>query len=60
MTYEQAKAKVAYYEKEIERLEKKYGNGVRSSWVSTDIAMAHHYAAQARMVVEEMERVNET
>ena len=60
MTYEEAKATLKYHEGVIKRLEEEHGTGVRPSWVSTDIALAHHYAAQARMVVEEMEKVNET
>lgn len=37
--YDQAMAKVDYYNSSIEELLDRYGSGVRPSWVSTDVSM---------------------
>lgn len=37
--YDQAMAKVDYYNSSIEELLDRYGSGVRPSWVSTDVSL---------------------
>ena len=54
-TREEALRIAEKYEENARTLIDRYGDGVRPSWVSTDISIAWHYAEQYRNAADEME-----
>lgn len=55
MTLDEAKKMYQMYDKQYDDIEKRYGTGVRPSWVSTDLAIL---GEKIRYYKQEMERLS--
>jgi hypothetical protein len=58
MTIEECRAYIARKQEQIEDLEKRYGTGVRPSWVGEEIMILIHYQRDAEDQLSEMEKNN--
>ena len=53
---EEAKSMMHSYQQDIKNLQERYGDGVRPSWVSTDIALAADNVQKFMKLIETMEQ----
>lgn len=58
MTLEEAKSMYQMYNKQYDDIEKRYGTGVRPSWVSTDLAILGEKIRYCKNVIEKLEQDN--
>ena len=60
MTKEECRAYIARKQEQIDDLEKRYGTGVRPSWVGEEIMILIHYQRDAEDQLKAMEANNAT
>ena len=60
MTKEECRAYIARKQEQIDDLEKRYGTGVRPSWVGEEIMILIHYQRDAEAELEKLENNNAT
>jgi hypothetical protein len=60
MTKEECRAYIARKQEQIDELEKRYGTGVRPSWVGEEIMILIHYQRDAEDQLKAMEANNAT
>jgi hypothetical protein len=60
MTKEECRAYIARKQEQIDDLEKRYGTGVRPSWVGEEIMILIHYQRDAEEQLKAMEANNAT
>jgi hypothetical protein len=60
MTIEECRAYIARKQEQIDDLEKRYGTGVRPSWVGEEIMILIHYQRDAEDQLKAMEANNAT
>jgi hypothetical protein len=60
MTQEECRAYIARKQEQIDDLEKRYGTGVRPSWVGEEIMILIHYQRDAEDQLKAMEANNAT
>lgn len=60
MTIEECRAYIARKQEQIDDLEKRYGTGVRPSWVGEEIMILIHYQRDAEKQLAAMEDNNAT
>jgi hypothetical protein len=60
MTIESLRSYIELKKKQIDDLEKKYGTGVRPSWVGEEIMILIHYQRDAEDQLAELEKNNAT
>jgi hypothetical protein len=58
MTIEECRAHIARKQEQIDDLEKRYGTGVRPSWVGEEIMILIYYQRDAEDQLKEMEKNN--
>lgn len=60
MTIEECREYIARKQQQIEDLEKRYGTGVRPSWVGEEITILYFYKQDAEQQLKQMEEANAT
>jgi hypothetical protein len=60
MTKEECRAYIARKQEQIDDLEKRYGTGVRPSWVSEELGILYHYQDDAIQTLKQLEENNAT
>jgi hypothetical protein len=55
MTIEECRAYIARKQEQIDDLEKRYGTGVRPSWVGEEIMILIHYQRDAEAELKKLE-----
>jgi hypothetical protein len=60
MTKEECRAYIARKQEQIDDLEKRYGTGVRPSWVGEEIMILIYYQRDAEAELKKLEKNNAT